>query len=35
MCKALERGMEIADLYLVKKSGGRSGLYQRPGKRAQ
>ena len=35
MCKALERGMEITDLYLVKKSGGRSGLYQRPGKRAQ
>jgi len=35
MCKALERGMEITDLYLVKKSGGRSGIYQRPGKRAQ
>ena len=35
MCKALERGMEITDLYLMKKSGGRSGLYQRPGKRAQ
>ena len=35
MCKALERGMEITDLYLVKKSGGRSGLYQRSGKRAQ
>ena len=34
MCKALERGMEITDLYVVKKSGGRSGLYQRPGKRA-
>ena len=35
MCKALERGMEITDLYLVKKSGGRSGLYQRPEKRAR
>jgi len=35
MCKALERGMEITDLYLVKKSGGRSGLYQRSGKRAR
>jgi cyclic pyranopterin phosphate synthase len=35
MCKALERGMEITDLYLVKKSGGRSGLYLRPGKRAR
>ena len=34
MCKALERGMEITDLYLVKKSGGRSGLYHRAPKRA-
>jgi len=33
MCKALERGMEIAEVYLVKKSGGRSGAYERPGKR--
>jgi cyclic pyranopterin monophosphate synthase len=31
MCKALERGMEIAELYLVKKSGGRSGSYLRDG----
>ena len=31
MCKALERGMEITELYLVKKSGGRSGTYVRPG----
>jgi cyclic pyranopterin phosphate synthase len=30
MCKALERGMEITDLHLVKKSGGRSGVYLRP-----
>jgi len=29
MCKSLERGMEIADLYLVKKTGGRSGVYKR------
>ena len=29
-CKGLERGMEITDLHLVKKSGGRSGLYLRP-----
>ena len=29
MCKALERGMEITELYLVKKSGGRSGRYFR------
>lgn len=35
MCKALERGMEITDLHLVKKSGGRSGLYLRSAKRAQ
>jgi cyclic pyranopterin phosphate synthase len=34
MCKALERGMEITDLYLVKKSGGRSGLYSRARERA-
>jgi cyclic pyranopterin monophosphate synthase len=33
MCKALERGMEIAELHLVKKSCGRSGVYVRPGKR--
>jgi cyclic pyranopterin phosphate synthase len=30
MCKALERGMEITELYLVKKTGGRSGTYLRP-----
>jgi cyclic pyranopterin phosphate synthase len=35
MCKALERGMEITDLHLVKKSGGRSGTYERKGKRAR
>jgi cyclic pyranopterin phosphate synthase len=29
MCKALERGMEITELYLVKKAGGRSGTYVR------
>ena len=34
MCKALERGMEITDVYLMKKSGGRSGAYVPPGKRA-
>jgi cyclic pyranopterin monophosphate synthase len=35
MCKALERGMEITDLHLVKKSGGRSGTYERKGKRVR
>jgi cyclic pyranopterin phosphate synthase len=34
MCKALERSMEITDLYLVKKSGGQSGTYVRRRKRA-
>jgi len=29
MCKALERGMEITDVYLVKKSGGKSGEFHR------
>ena len=29
MCKALEREMEITELYLLKKSGGRSGTYLR------
>jgi cyclic pyranopterin phosphate synthase len=29
MCKALDRGMEITDIYLVEKRGGRSGDYFR------
>jgi cyclic pyranopterin monophosphate synthase len=29
MCKALEKGMEISDLYLVEKTGGKSGEYRR------
>jgi cyclic pyranopterin phosphate synthase len=33
MCKALERGMEITELHLVKKSGGQSGTYVRRVKR--
>ncbi len=35
MCKALQRSMEITELYLVKKSGGRSGDYNRAGKRVK
>jgi cyclic pyranopterin phosphate synthase len=35
MCKALERSMEITELYLVKKSGGGSGDYTRAGKRVK
>ena len=29
MCKAVDRGMEIVSTRLVKKSGGKSGAYQR------
>jgi cyclic pyranopterin phosphate synthase len=35
MCKALERGMEITEVYVVKKAGGQSGRYVRPGKRVK
>ena len=35
MCKALERGMEVTEVHVVKKSGGRSGVYERPGRRAK
>lgn len=28
MCKALDRAMEIGDIHLVSKSGGKSGVYQ-------
>src|SRR5271155_342051 len=34
MCKALERGMTIGKIYLVKKSGGRSGTYVRTAARS-
>ncbi len=30
MCKAMDRGMEISEICLVEKSGGRSGHYVRP-----
>src|SRR3989454_5337491 len=30
MCKALDKGMEITDIYLVEKLGGKSGRYVRP-----
>lgn len=29
MCKAVDRGMEITDIRLLKKDGGKSGLWQR------
>jgi cyclic pyranopterin monophosphate synthase len=30
MCKAVDRGMTIEAVYLMRKSGGQSGLYERP-----
>ncbi len=33
MCKALDKSMEITDIVLVKKTGGKSGNYLRPAKR--
>jgi len=29
MCKAIDRGMVISDILLIKKSGGKSGIYTR------
>jgi cyclic pyranopterin phosphate synthase len=31
MCKAVDRAMEIGEIMLLKKSGGRSGLFERSG----
>jgi cyclic pyranopterin phosphate synthase len=31
MCKALDKGMEITDIVLLEKTGGKSGDYLRPG----
>jgi cyclic pyranopterin phosphate synthase len=33
MVKAADRGMTITDVRLVRKSGGRSGVYRRPSRR--
>lgn len=30
MCKAIDRGMKISEIVLLKKSGGKSGTYIRP-----
>jgi len=30
MCKAVDRGMTISDIRLVRKSGGKSGTYEAP-----
>ena len=29
MCKSYDRGMRISDIYLLEKSGGKSGTYKR------
>ena len=34
MCKAVDRSMTISDVYLAKKTGGRSGTYTRKGEEA-
>ena len=31
MCKAVDKGMKIGEIRLLRKSGGKSGLYVRPG----
>lgn len=35
MCKALDKGIEIGAIALVRKSGGKSGTYQRAARRQQ
>lgn len=35
MCKALDKGIEITDIFLSEKTGGKSGEYRRPGKSAR
>jgi cyclic pyranopterin phosphate synthase len=34
MCKAVDRAMTIGAIRLVRKTGGRSGTFVRPGERA-
>jgi len=29
MCKAIDRGMVVSDIMLMKKSGGKSGVFER------
>ncbi len=33
MCKALDKSMEIGEIYLCKKTGGKSGVVENPGRR--
>jgi len=30
MCKAIDRGMSVSDIYLLSKSGGKSGTFTKP-----
>lgn len=30
MCKAIDKAMEVTDIYLVEKTGGKSGTFRRP-----
>jgi len=32
MCKAIDRGMVLSDIHLVKKTGGKSGTFVAKGK---
>ncbi len=34
MCKAIDRGMSVSNVRLVRKAGGKSGVWTRPGERA-
>lgn len=34
MCKAIDRGMSVTEVRLVRKSGGKSGVWVRPGERS-
>jgi cyclic pyranopterin phosphate synthase len=31
MCKSIDKGMVLGDVRLVRKTGGKSGTYERPG----
>jgi cyclic pyranopterin phosphate synthase len=35
MCKAIDKGMEIGEIRLLRKSGGKSGLYERSSEPAE
>jgi cyclic pyranopterin monophosphate synthase len=35
MCKALDKGIEITDIYLLEKTGGKSGDFRRDGRQSR